>query len=188
MSLPYSAGLAEWWSTTSTKTAVYLALNPSVGGATINGKSIHLGDNNRASEFGHITIHPGGKRCYCGRKGCADAYLSENILSDFTDGNLEDFFANLSVNIGYQRVFDTYLDSLALTVNTLRICYDSDVILGGNVGSRLGDYLDVLKEKTVRLNPFEKDADYISVCNYKTSSSAVGAALNYVQRFVQEME
>lgn len=182
-----SAGLAEWWLTTNSNTAVYIALNASVGGATINGKNIYTGDNNRASEFGHITIIPNGKRCYCGKKGCVDAYVSEYILSDFTDGNLQQFFDELDSNAGYQSVFNQYLDHLALAVNTLRVCYDCDVILGGNVGSFLGSYIDVLKEKTTSLNPFEENSDYIRVCQFKSFASAVGAALHFVQEFIRNI-
>lgn len=182
-----SAGLAEWWHTANKDTAIYLALNPSVGGATINKMNIYQGDNNRASEFGHLTIMPAGRRCYCGRKGCVDAYVSESILTDFTDGNLQQFFAEIGSNAGYRNVFNQYLDHLSLAVNMLRVCYDCDVILGGNVGAYLSEYLDVIKEKTARLNPFEDKADYIRTCQFKTFASAVGAALPFVQEFVKEL-
>lgn len=182
-----SGGYAEWWHSDNRRDAVYLAINPSIGGATINENDIYAGDNNRASEFGHITIMPAGKRCYCGRKGCVDAYVSENILTDFTDGNLQQFFEELGNNTGYQNVFNQYLDHLSLAVNTLRVCYDCDVILGGNVGTYLGKYLDVIKDKTARLNPFEDNADYIRTCEFKTFASAVGAALPFVQRFIKEV-
>lgn len=183
-----SAGLAEWWQTTSNKTAVYIALNPSIGGATIDGKFLHHGDNNRASEFGHITIIPGGKRCYCGKKGCVDAYCSETVLSGFTDGNLQQFFDDLPYNEGYQNTFDDYLDHLALAANTLRVCYDCDIIIGGNVGANMGEeYIDVLKSKLLELNPFDSDSEYIRRCRYITSASAVGASLYYITQFIENM-
>lgn len=181
------AGMAEWWATRESKTAVYLSLNPSIGGATIGSNSIVTGTNNRASEFGHVTIVPGGRRCYCGRKGCVDAYCSESILTDFTDGNLEAFFEDLPNNLGFQDVLDSYLYHLSLIINTLRMCYDCDIIIGGNVGSYLDQYIDILKEKSVRLNPFETNADYIRPCQYKTSASAVGAALYIIKGYVDEM-
>lgn len=182
-----SAGLAEWWATRQAEPAVYLALNPSIGGATINGKDISAGNNNRASEFGHVTIVPGGRRCYCGRKGCVDAYCSETMLTGFTDGNLETFFEELPNNPGFQDVLNSYLYHLSLIVNTLRICYDCDIIIGGNVGAYLDQYIDVLKEKAIRLNPFETEADYIRPCQYKRSASAVGAALYFVKNYVDDM-
>ncbi|MDO4197284.1 MAG: ROK family protein, partial [Prevotellaceae bacterium] len=182
-----SAGFAEWWRSEIHNTAVYIALNPSIGGATINSKVLYTGDNNRASEFGHITIVPGGRRCYCGKRGCVDAYCSEYVLTNFTDGNLDQFFEELPNNAGYRNTFDEYLYHLALAVNTLRVCYDCDIIIGGNVGAHMGEYVNVLKEKALALNPFDSDADYILPCHYITSASAVGAALHFIKKFVEEI-
>lgn len=182
-----SAGLAESWNSESKQTILYLSLSNSVGGATINGKDISGGDNHRASEFGHMCIVPNGKRCYCGQHGCLDAYCSALILADFCDGNLKAFFEELKNNTGYQRVFDEYLDYLAIGINNLRVCYDCDIILGGYVGAYMADYIDVLREKVIKRNPFETNGDYIHVCHYTTEASAVGAAIHYIDNFVQNI-
>ena len=62
--------------------AVYLSLNNTLGGAfSINGKLV-TGQNQKAGEFGHIILVPGGKKCYCGKAGCADAYCAASALTD----------------------------------------------------------------------------------------------------------
>lgn len=182
-----SGGLAESWNSTSQKSEVYLSLSSSVGGAVINGHSISIGNNCRASEFGHITLIPNGRRCYCGQRGCVNAYCSAKLLTNLTDGNLQRFFDELKENVGFQDLFDEYLDHLALTVNNLRMCYDCDVILGGNVGAYMEEYLDILKAKATALNPYEDNADYIRTCRYKTEAAAAGAALYYVKQFISNM-
>ena len=67
---------------------VYLMLSNTVGGAVLFENSnvimtagneleavdMYRGDNWRSAEFGHMVIHPGGRTCYCGKKGCLDAY------------------------------------------------------------------------------------------------------------------
>lgn len=182
-----SAGLAESWNSVSNQSMLYLSLSNSVGGATMNGKEISVGNNHRASEFGHMCIIPNGKRCYCGKNGCLDAYCSALILSDFCDGNLKAFFDELETNTGYQRVFDIYLDHLALAVHNLRVCYDHDIILGGYVGAYMTQYINVLREKVAKLNPFEKNGNFIHICHYKTEASAVGAAIYFIDNFIQSM-
>lgn len=182
-----SAGLAESWNSESNQAMLYLSLSNSVGGATMNGKDISVGNNHRASEFGHMCIIPNGKQCYCGQHGCLDAYCSALILSDFCDGNLKAFFDELNTNVGYQRVFDDYLEHLAIGVNNLRVCYDYDIILGGYVGAYMTDYVDKLREKVVKINPFETNGDFIHVCHYKTEASAVGAAIYFIDNFIQSM-
>ena len=51
-----------------------------VGGGLVIGGSIHGGRTNAAGEWGHHTLHPGGRLCCCGRRGCAEAYLSGPAL------------------------------------------------------------------------------------------------------------
>lgn len=182
-----SAGLAESWRARYTEPMVYLSLSNSVGGANMYGQEIYTGVNWRGCEFGHMTIVPRGRRCYCGRYGCLDAYCSSNVLSDFTGGDLKRFFAELKQggNKGLQNVFDQYMEHLAIAVNNLRMCYDCNVVLGGYVGAFMGDYIEEFRKKAVALNPFEQDGSYIRVCHYKAEASAVGAAIYYINQFIQ---
>ena len=78
------------------------------------------------------------------------------------------------------------MENLAIAVNSLRMCFDCDIILGGNVGAYMSDYLDDFRKKAVKLNPFEKDGSYIQVCHYRTSASAVGAAIYYIDEFCKK--
>lgn len=183
-----SAGLAESWKGDYADDAVaYLSLSSSIGGAYMNNKMIYAGTNNRGGEFGHMTIVPHGKRCYCGRYGCLDAYCTATALTDFTEGNLKEFFDILKegTNKGIQNVFDDYTDYLAIAVNNLRMCFDCDIILGGNVGAYMADYINDFRKKAIKLNPFEKDGSYIRVCHYRTEAAAVGAAIYYIDQFIQ---
>lgn len=51
-----------------------------VGGGLVIGGGIHRGRSGAAGEWGHHALHPGGRPCYCGRRGCAEAYLSGPAL------------------------------------------------------------------------------------------------------------
>ena len=51
-----------------------------VGGGLVVGGRIHRGRSGAAGEWGHHALHPGGRPCYCGRRGCAEAYLSGPAL------------------------------------------------------------------------------------------------------------
>ncbi len=53
-----------------------------VGGALIDQGRIFTSQNKTALEIGHMSIDINGKVCPCGRKGCLEAYISEDkILS-----------------------------------------------------------------------------------------------------------
>ena len=61
--------------------AIYLSLNHTLGGAfCIDGK-LFRGQNQKAGEFGHMILVPGGRKCYCGKSGCADAYCAASVLT-----------------------------------------------------------------------------------------------------------
>lgn len=181
-----SAGLAESWGEHNAQPMIYLSLSSSVGGANMTNHNIYTGVNMRSSEFGHMTIVPNGRKCYCGRYGCVDAYCSAKNLSDFTGGDLNKFFTDLKTgeNPGLTRLFDQYLDYLAIVVNNLRVCYDCNIVLGGYVGAYMTDFIDEFRKKAIKRNPFEQDASYIQVCKYRTEASAVGAGIYYIDNFI----
>ena len=55
---------------------VYVSVGGGIGtGLIINGK-LYKGKNQRAGEFGHMTVVPGGKLCNCGRRGCWETFAS----------------------------------------------------------------------------------------------------------------
>jgi len=49
------------------------------GGIVINGK-VHPGRTNIAGEWGHHTLHHNGNKCYCGKNGCVETYISGPAL------------------------------------------------------------------------------------------------------------
>lgn len=183
-----AAGLAEMWVDGNIQNVVYLSLNNSVGGSIIIGKNIYNGENQRSGEFGHMTIDPNGHTCYCGQKGCVDAYCSAKILSDSTNGNIAEFFRLLRLNNEPQRaLWEEYLKHLSVTINNLRMLYDCNVILGGYVGAYLDEYIEYIRELVSRRNTFEVDGTYLHVCKYKLEATAVGAALQHVESFINDI-
>ncbi len=183
-----AAAMAELWNCNASENVVYLSLSNSVGGAISLGKTVYPGDNRRSAEFGHMTIIPKGKRCYCGQAGCVDAYCNASILSDTTNGSLADFFEKVDTgSVPHLEVWKKYLHYLTLTVNNLRMIFDCRVILGGYVGSYMGRHIDALRKQVSQRNSFEKDGSYLEVCRYKRESSAVGAALQYIEPFINNI-
>lgn len=183
-----AAGFAELWGNEVLNDVVYLSLNNSVGGSFIIGKNIYSGQNQRGGEFGHMTIMPEGNLCYCGKKGCVDAYCSAKTLSDSTDGNISEFFRLLKLNSEPQKIlWDEYLNHLAVAINNLRMLYDCNVILGGYVGAYLDEYIEYIRELVSKRNTFENDGSYLYACRYKMEATAVGAALQHIKNYIDNI-
>jgi len=183
-----AAGFAELWGEGNIQNVVYLSLNNSVGGSVIISKNIYTGENQRSGEFGHMIIVPNGRKCYCGQKGCVDAYCSAKILSDSTNGKIAEFFRLLSLNNSQQQVlWEEYLTHLVVTINNLRMLYDCNVILGGYAGAYMDEYIEYIRELVAAKNTFEVDGSYLYVCKYKLEATAVGAALQQVESFMNNV-
>lgn len=170
------------------KNAIYLSLNNTLGGAfCIDGK-LFQGQNQKAGEFGHMILVPGGRKCYCGKCGCADAYCAASVLSVEFQDSLEKFMQMVGQgNRDIDEKWNAYLDNLAILISNLRMAYDMDIILGGEVGGYLSDYMIALGEKVMAYNGFDHDVRYLKNCSYKKEASAVGAAKYFLYDFIKNM-
>lgn len=169
--------------------AIYLSLSNSVGGSIFMNHNIYYGDNYRSAEFGHFIINPDGKKCYCGKHGCVDVYCSARVLRQTPDQSLEDFFENLDVaDYDAIKLWDTYLEYLAITITNLRVAFDCDIILGGYVGGYLNKYATVLGKRVLKYSLFETDTNFLKICKFKKEASAIGIAMHFVEEFFNNIK
>lgn len=183
-----AAGVAEFSAHSDLKNAVYLYLSNSVGGSMLINGNVYEGEHNKSSEFGHVCLVPNGRKCYCGLSGCFNAYCNATILSENFDGSVETFFAKLREGDSHCRsVWNEYKKYLVQMIKTLRIIFDAEIILGGYVGSCMGEYIEEVREMCIEGELFERNVDYIRPCQYKIEAAALGAALYYITKFTNEI-
>lgn len=168
--------------------AVYLSLSNTVGGAICIKGDLFLGKNRKAGEFGHMTMVPNGRQCYCGKKGCVDAYCSVLTLLSDKDITLEQFMDKVAKKEKeYCQRWDEYLDNLAIVVTNLRMAYDTDIILGGYIGTYLKDYMLELGKKILAYNLFDRDVSYLKNCIFQKEVSAVGVAKYFMDKYIKNL-
>ena len=179
----------HWFNGKPEDEKIYIMLGEGVGGAYINASAIRNGVHNRGGEFGHMVIHPGGKQCLCGKKGCFEAYVSEKVLSSELDITLDNFFELAAQgNKNNSDVLDEYMDNLALGINNIYTMMDCDIVLGGTVAPYLKQYENSIKERLVNDYSFDTDADYLRISDGGGRKSGLGAALSFVARFIDGVE
>ena len=179
----------HWFNGKPEDEKIYIMLGEGVGGAYINASAIRNGVHNRGGEFGHMVIHPGGKQCLCGKKGCFEAYVSEKVLSSELDMTLDNFFELAAQgNKNNSDVLDEYMDNLALGINNIYTMMDCDIVLGGTVAPYLKQYENSIKERLVNDYSFDTDADYLRISDGGGRKSGLGAALSFVARFIDGVE
>lgn len=183
----YAAGYMETWNNHKGQNAFYISLNNSVGGAVIIDGEVYGGDTQKGGEIGHMTVVPqDGEMCYCGKRGCFDTVCKAGNLDQYTDGNLEEFFRCLKAgDKKAEELWSRYLDDLSMAIHNIRMLFDTEIILGGYVGTHIGEYMSELCERVNERDPFYDDAnEFLSICRYKVEASAAGAAAFFIDEFM----
>ena len=186
----YAAGHMEVWNNHKIRNAFYISLSNSVGGSVIVDNGIYEGDTQKGGEIGHMVVVPeNGEQCYCGKFGCFDTVCRAGNLDQYTDGNLEEFFTKLSMGDQIAKgLWEKYLEDLSLAIHNVRMLFDGNIILGGYVGAYIGEYMDELYKLVDVKNPFGDLAEnYLFECQYKVEAAAAGAAISYIDEFLENI-
>lgn len=183
-----SGGYAEWYVHQDSDCMAYISLEGGVGGAILVNGVPYTGLNGRSGEFGHICVQPEGLSCKCGLRGCLEAYCSSDRISTDLGISVEQFFAGLEAgNLAYQTLWKDYLRHLASALATIRMMFDCRIVLGGYVAQYLTPFLKELRGLTASRDPFDEEAEYISLCHYPKHAVPLGAALHFINLFVEEL-
>ena len=131
---------------------------------------------------------PGGEPCYCGQRGCSDTYCSALRLAEVENGSLELFFENLDKGLDRDtQRWKEYVHSLAVLIHNIHMILDYDIVIGGYVGSAMGDHIGDIRREVRKLDLFDQEASYIRPCVFKISESAFGAALYEMDHFIAQI-
>lgn len=157
------------------------------GGVIINGRPLK-GASGGAAEFGHNELYTNGHACYCGRRGCAETYLSGPSLEAHFASRI---YSQISDRPNAQKIFELALNQDPVAMAVVQ-SYQQDLakfladltntfsphyfVLGGGVSREQSLY-----------HYFEKEIPYIKFINnyspkvlmHKLGDSAgvIGAAL-----------
>lgn len=180
-----SAAVSELWVSPELTDAFYLSISKHLGAAMISKGTILTGKHGHNSTIEHIEMQPGGSLCYCGKTGCMETLCSLNALLEEKE-SLDDFFIHLRTkDSSYTIRWNLFLTNLAKAINMLHLIYDTDFILGGYLASYLCEEdLAFLHEKIRHMTPFAEAADFLLISKMPKHNIAIGAALPYIQSFL----
>jgi fructokinase len=112
-----------------------------VGGGIVFNKRIHKGRTYIAGEWGHHTLRINGNKCYCGKLGCVETYISgpalEKRWTKLTGKteSLQSIIQNLDNKEGQQWKKE-FLENFGIGLANVIDILDPDVIvLGGGVSN-----------------------------------------------------
>ena len=185
-----SAAFLELWNHPELDSAVVFLLNRNLGGAIITNHQIHQGCSMHSGTIEHICINPDGPLCYCGNRGCLEAYCSANSLEQASGMTVKEFFPLLREKKSPQliQIWEDYLKHLAFAMKNLNLVIDAPIIISGYLAPYFTeDDTDYLLRQINSMTPFELKEEQILVGTHGQYTPAIGAALFYVKEFIQSV-
>lgn len=175
-------------------------LGRGIGLGIISGGSLLRGTASSAGEWGHMKVSLGGPVCYCGNRGCLEAYVGgAGIARRWRDagadpsGDEEEAFDELldAVTRGDKvatAVLDETISILGLGVgNLINLLNPEQVVLGGWAGLKLADrHLDKILAAATAAALVRPGSQFDLVPSMiGRDGIAVGAALLAVEKLVE---
>jgi predicted NBD/HSP70 family sugar kinase len=152
-----------------------------IGAGLIFDRHLYTGSGKFAGEIGHITIKPEGNVCRCGKKGCLEAYVSEQTIVEDINKGCNTAFQDLSEIPEYSAqiagILQPYIDLIGLGISTVLNILNATTVI---VNSHLMKFKDkVLPEldKAIQKYTLKEIADNVRVAGSShREAAAVGAA------------
>lgn len=150
------------------------------GGIIVNGKLIH-GVHYEAGEIGHTILKPNGRSCNCGKRGCAEQYISMRVLHRYSGikdrRQLLEMFQKQEERV--IKAVERMCEDLAVLVDKLFLTLDPNLVVIGGGFSELGPYaLEILRKKA---EPYASRSLYntsqIELSMLKNEAGIIGAAI-----------
>ena len=185
-----AAAYLEHWNHETLDSAIVLLLNQNLGGAIITNHQVHQGLTMHSGTVEHICVNPDGALCYCGNHGCLETCCSANALEAAAGMPAGEFFPLLreGKNPELSQIWDTYLKYLAFAMRNLNIVIDSPIIISGYLAPYLIEKdIDFLIKEINQSAPFAFKKEHITVGTHGQYTPAVGAALFYIDHFIQSV-
>ena len=184
-----AAAMAELWAQRDISDAVILYLNRYFGGAVIIHGRIYQGCELPSSILEHMTLYPGGIKCYCGKKGCIESYCSAYALKRNAGEPLDSFFEKLRAgDAGAGKIWEEYLRNLAIAINNMRMLMDTEYIIAGHMLRYiLPEDINTLQQFVDAESPFKTRNVKIRMSAYPEDSAAPGAAICLIKAYLDTL-
>lgn len=178
-----AAAIAELSKCRGVRNGIVISLNSNSGSAIIiDGKVVHT-DCLSSGALEHMILHEDGELCYCGKKGCADAYCSAGTIRKASMESLDTFFEKKNSGAAMEnRIWDTFLQDLSLFLDNARMVVCGDIILSGTLSQYLTeDDFSRIRTGIEKVTAFQNLPYRIIRGYYGEKAALIGAGLMLIQ-------
>lgn len=180
-----AAAIGELWMQKDLKNAILFSLSRNFNGLmVVDGEIFHGQTLNGTIE--HMRLYPGGRPCYCGKRGCIEAYCSSDALLREVGEPLQAFFRSLRAGSSARAaMWDQYLRNLAIAMNNVRMLVDLEFVLCGYLLQFMNDedfqHLALYAKEECA---FDLPEINIRQSAFSENGAACGAAISLVKQYL----
>jgi len=152
---------------------LYLNLGVGVGGGVVVDRRVYHGARFHAGEVGHIPLDPDGPPCGCGKRGCAEVFLS---YRRWQEGASEELLKEMSERLAHL---------CAIALSTLD---PGLVVLGGPLAEAAGEkLLEEVRKLLPRYALKVHEPDQVVLSPFGRDAALLGAGALAASRFVDSL-
>lgn len=184
------SGLAQLYRKETYANAVFLTLNRQISGVLIlNNEVFPLSPYD--CTFGDMILSkgPGHDPSRSGEtfvSSCSSSHIIDTLREEGYMGLYDEFFQSLNQgNEHFAKLWDEYLDHLAIGIHNIHAAFGINVVVGGEMANYLPPYFNELCDKIDQYSTLVPARDYLLFSEYGRFDSAIGAALYARKAYIQ---
>jgi predicted NBD/HSP70 family sugar kinase/DNA-binding XRE family transcriptional regulator len=175
---------------------VYLSMGIGLGAGIVLRDRLYLGQDGLAGEVGHNILEKGGPQCSCGRRGCAETFISQRAISELATGrenpilSIDELVARVEAkDHGTVRAVARAGEYLGVLIENLGNTLNPGAIVLGGPLCRLGEAFVRPAFRAMHENAgrYQEQTASIRTCRFGVNACAVGAAGSVFQGFLQSL-
>jgi len=175
---------------------VYLSMGIGLGAGVVLRDRLFLGHDGLAGEVGHTILLRHGPPCACGRRGCAEAFVSQRAVSRAVTGrdapvlSIEELVRRVARrDPAALRGATRAGEFLGVLLQNIGNTYNPAVVVLGGPLCQLGDVFvkRALRAMTANAGQYDYHRTSVRLCRLGLDACAVGAAASVFQDFLTEV-
>ncbi len=173
----------------NTSSHVLYTLGTGIGGGIVVNGELIIGAKGLAAELGHVQVHPNGRKCGCGARGCLEAYASASAIErryQVLSGRLltcKDVFDRFSSDRHSRKAITEACEALAIGISNITCALDPDVIVLAGGMSYNSAMIIGLVQKELKNLLFGSHGLRIVSSVFKNLAGVIGAGLWALKKY-----
>jgi predicted NBD/HSP70 family sugar kinase len=176
---------------------VYLSMGIGLGAGVVLGDRLYLGHDGLAGELGHTILDRQGPPCACGRRGCAETFVSQRAVSRSVTGRDHPILAMEELTRRLARREPAAVrgateagEYLGILLQNIGHSFNPAVVVLGGPLCQLGDVFvkRALRAMTAHAGQYDRHRPAVQLCRFGVDACAIGAAASVFQDFLTAVQ